>query len=174
MMGRGKSGRALKPTSNLPMVEEDKYTQTEVDRTPCSVGFMDTTGMEGLTHLLEERIKRADAFILIYSVWSRSSFDRIRRLHTQISELKGETPSPILIFGNQSRDHNDTFKSSQVEVSREEGSCLARDLECNFVEDSGNRRISVQKAMSDLLRCLRVQREDPCKDFGSTENESKA
>ena len=63
MMGAQSS--AIKRIEDPPMVKEEFYTHAMTDGISCKFGLMDTTGMEELTDLLEERISRADAFVLI-------------------------------------------------------------------------------------------------------------
>lgn len=89
----------IKP-DNQAIEKSTYYRQAVIDEVPCTVGVMGTAGMEELPNLLEERIRQADAFLLMYSIWSRSSFEQIRELHSQIREMKEESRGPILIFEN--------------------------------------------------------------------------
>ena len=150
----------IKPDN--PAMEKSTYHgRAVIDGVCCTLGIMDTTGMEELTDLLEERIRSADSFILIYSIWSHSSFDQIRDLYGWIRELRGEPRGPILIFENQSNVHNKMFKGLKREVSENEGSRLAKDFRCNFIEGCVSRRSDVEKGLFDLVRSLRRRNDVP-------------
>lgn len=148
----------IKP--NNPGMEKSTYHgHAVVDGASCTVGIMDTTAMEELTDLIEERIKQAEAFVLLYSIWSRSSFGRIREIHSQICELRRDSTASVLVFGNRSNVHNNSFKGSKREVSEDEGLCLAKELGCDFIEASVSRRVDVEKGVFDLVRSLRRRNE---------------
>lgn len=129
--------------------------------------ILDTAGQEEYTALRDQWIKDGDAFLLVYSITSRSSFTRILGLHRQILKVKGESA-----FGSYAEPSSTTSPTSPVyiivgnkcdlisdrEVSTQEGNALARELGCPFIEASAKRFINVEKAFYDLIRLLRKQR----------------
>lgn len=128
--------------------------------------ILDTAGQEEYTALRDQWIKDGDAFLLVYSITSRSSFTRISSLHRQIIKVKGESAvgsygepstspptSPVYIIVGNKCD-----LISDREVSTQEGHALARELGCPFIEASAKRFINVEKAFYDLIRLLRKQR----------------
>lgn len=127
--------------------------------------ILDTAGQEEYTALRDQWMKDGEAFLLVYSITSRSSFTRISSLHRQLMKVKGEpfssyaepppsppTPPVYIIVGNK------CDLVSDREVSTQEGHALARELGCPFIEASAKRVINVEKAFYDLIRLLRKQR----------------
>lgn len=140
---------------------------------------LDTAGQEEYTALRDQWIRDGEGFILVYSITSRSSFTRIRKFHSQIQRVKESTsagspttggylasptsptmllsgqPAPVMLVGNKSDRVTDR------EVSTQEGSALAKDMGCQFVEASAKNCINVEKAFYDVVRSLRNMRQDP-------------
>ena len=139
---------------------------------------LDTAGQEEYTALRDQWIRDGEGFILVYSITSRSSFTRIRKFHSQIQRVKESTsagsptagpylasptsptmhmsnqPAPVMLVGNKSDRVTDR------EVSTQEGSALAKDMGCQFVEASAKNCINVEKAFYDIVRSLRNMRQD--------------
>ena len=139
---------------------------------------LDTAGQEEYTALRDQWIRDGEGFILVYSITSRSSFTRIRKFHSQIQRVKESTsasspttagylasptspsmhmahkPAPVMLVGNKSDRVVDR------EVSTQEGSALAKDMGCSFVEASAKNCINVEKAFYDVVRSLRDMRQD--------------
>lgn len=134
---------------------------------------LDTAGQEEYTALRDQWIRDGEGFILVYSISSRSSFTRIQRFHHQIQRVKesaaagsptfpgsplsqtlgsGFGPAPIMLVGNK------CDRVTEREVSTQEGSALAKQLNCEFVEASAKNCVNVEKAFYDVVRQLRRQR----------------
>jgi GTPase KRas protein len=128
--------------------------------------IVDTGGGDDYEALRDQWIRDGDAFVLVYSISSRSSFIRIHSLHDQIQNIKalserslsytGSTtctsaspsPVPILIVGNMSDRVTDR------EVSVHEGQCLSQNLGCSFEEASAKSGIGVENAFYEISRQL--------------------
>lgn len=123
---------------------------------------VDLAGQDEYLRFHEERIVEADAFVLCYSIASRSSFYRVHGLYTQISLLKVTelAKCPIVIVGTK-RD-----LITQREVSTQEGYHLARkltsirqlhhqlpatQLECNFFELSAKDNVNVDEVFDQVV-----------------------
>ena len=139
---------------------------------------LDTAGQEEYTALRDQWIRDGEGFVLVYSITSRSSFTRIRRFQSQIQRVKesssasspttgGYLPSqasqnmmmvgaqaPVMLVGNKSD------RVTEREVSTQEGSALAKELGCEFVEASAKNCINVEKAFYEVVRLLRKQRQE--------------
>lgn len=135
---------------------------------------LDTAGQEEYTALRDQWIRDGEGFVLVYSISSRSSFTRIKRFHSLIQRVKesavagsptfpgsplsqnmGSTslgPAPVMLVGNK------CDRVTEREVSTQEGSALAKALNCEFVEASAKNCINVEKAFYDVIRQLRRQR----------------
>ena len=110
--------------------------------------------------------------MLVYSISSRSSFARIQRFHQQIQRVKESAgagsptypgsplsqtmgsfgPAPVMLVGNK------CDRVTEREVSTQEGSALAKQLGCDFVEASAKNCINVESAFFNVVRQLRRQR----------------
>ena len=135
---------------------------------------LDTAGQEEYTALRDQWIRDGEGFVLVYSISSRSSFTRIRKFHSQIQRVKESAmagsptfpgsplsqtmgsaslgPAPVMLVGNK------CDRVTEREVSTQEGSALAKDLNCDFVEASAKNCINVERAFYDVVRQLRRQR----------------
>lgn len=136
---------------------------------------LDTAGQEEYTALRDQWIRDGEGFVLVYSITSRSSFTRIQKFHHQIQLVKESASSgsptgasylgspisslapgmkvPVMLVGNKSD------KAIERAVSSQEGSALAKELGCDFVEASAKNCINVEKAFYDVVRLLRQQRQ---------------
>lgn len=90
--------------------------------------------------------------MLVYSISSRSSFDRLEVFRQSMLRVKGEAPTFILV-GNKAD------KSAEREVLKEEGARYARELGCEFMETSARTAYNVDKLFSTLIRTLRNNRD---------------
>lgn len=136
---------------------------------------LDTAGQEEYTALRDQWIRDGEGFVLVYSISSRSSFARIQKFHHQIQRVKESShsgsptypgsplsassigsglfgPAPVMLVGNK------CDRVTEREVSTQEGSALARELGCDFVEASAKNCVNVEKAFYDVVRQLRRQR----------------
>ncbi|CAG8721834.1 30782_t:CDS:1, partial [Gigaspora margarita] len=94
-----------------------------------------------------------DGFLIVYSIATRSSFEKIERFHDQITRIKDTEQIPIVLVGNKSD------KITEREVSREEGINMARRLKCAFIETSAKYGVNVDRAFYDAVRMVRQNRE---------------
>lgn len=139
---------------------------------------LDTAGQEEYTALRDQWIRDGEGFVLVYSITSRASFTRIRKFYSQIQRVKesssassptgpsylsspvsqsspyGGGQAPVMLVGNKSD------RVTEREVSTQEGSALAKDMGCDFVEASAKNCINVEKAFYEVVRALRRQRQD--------------
>lgn len=137
---------------------------------------LDTAGQEEYTALRDQWIRDGEGFVLVYSVTSRASFTRVRNYFKQIQRVRESVaamsptttypgtsvsvptssgasgPAQIMLVGNK------TDRVTEREVSTQEGSALAKELGCDFVETSAKSCINVEKAFFDVVRQLRRQR----------------
>lgn len=139
---------------------------------------LDTAGQEEYTALRDQWIRDGEGFVLVYSITSRSSFTRVQRFYSQIQRVKessnagsptagaylsspvspnmltGGAQAPVMLVGNKSD------RVTEREVSTQEGSALAKEMGCDFVEASAKNCINVEKAFYEVVRSLRKQRQD--------------
>lgn len=149
-----------------PTLDDSYRTGIVVDGCHCALEIVDTAGREEYAALHDQYISDGDAFIIAYSVTSRTSFSHIRAYYNHIKDIKEEmrvnmiikwSPSqhplnsPVILVGTK----NDL--KAQREVSVEEGRMLAKSLNCLFIETSAKYDADVGKMFHDVVRCFRRQ-----------------
>ncbi|KAF2703102.1 ras small monomeric GTPase-like protein RasB [Pleomassaria siparia CBS 279.74] len=157
-----------------PTIEDSYRKQVQIDGQSCMLEVLDTAGQEEYIALRDQWIRDGEGFVLVYSISSRSSFARIQKFHHQIQRVKENSmsgsptypgsplttshlsgnfgPAPVMLVGNK------CDRVTEREVSTQEGSALAKDLGCDFVEASAKNCVNVEKAFYEVVRQLRRQR----------------
>lgn len=158
-----------------PTIEDSYRKQVQIDGQSCMLEVLDTAGQEEYTALRDQWIRDGEGFVLVYSISSRSSFERIQKFHNQIQRVKESSqsgsptypgsplsssslgsmagPAPVMLVGNK------CDRVTEREVSTQEGYALAKTLGCEFVEASAKNCINVEKAFYDVVRQLRGQKQ---------------
>lgn len=80
--------------------------------------------------------------MLVYSITSKSTFERIERFKDQILRVKDSDMEPMALVGNK------CDRTSEREVSKEEGLALAKSMKCEFFEASAKTCTNVEKYSS--------------------------
>ena len=86
-------------------------------------------------------------FILVYSIVSRSTFNRLEVFRQSMLQVKRQKPVFILV-GNK------CDKTYKREVSKDEGMALARSFGCPFMETSAKTAHNVELVFTNLVRAL--------------------
>ncbi|KAL8946167.1 MAG: hypothetical protein Q9222_007405 [Ikaeria aurantiellina] len=149
-----------------PTIEDSYRKQVVIDGQSCMLEVLDTAGQEEYTALRDQWIRDGEGFVLVYSITSRASFSRIRKFHSQIQRVKdsssagsptasylsspvtpapGSGQAPVMLVGNKSD------RVTEREVSTQEGSALAKEMGCDFVEASAKNCINVEKAFYEAV-----------------------
>ncbi|XP_072165556.1 ras-related and estrogen-regulated growth inhibitor-like [Diadema setosum] len=119
---------------------------------PVDFEILDTAGQEDKT---EEKMRWADAFIIVYSIADRCSFDEVMRLKflcARATSKRSHDPA-ILIVGNKRDLEYDRI------VETDEGEELARSLGCAFLEVSVRESFEeVYNAFEKLMSEYRVRK----------------
>lgn len=159
-----------------PTIEDSYRKQVVIDQQSCMLEVLDTAGQEEYTALRDQWIRDGEGFVLVYSITSRASFNRINKFYNQIRRVKESAvsgspsgasylaspistvpgsplPVPVMLVGNKSD------KAMERAVSTQEGQALAKELGCEFVEASAKNCINVEKAFYDVVRMLRQHRQ---------------
>lgn len=159
-----------------PTIEDSYRKQVQIDGQSCMLEVLDTAGQEEYTALRDQWIRDGEGFVLVYSISSRASFERIQKFHNQIQRVKESSqsgsptypgsplstssmgsgtfgPAPVMLVGNK------CDRVTEREVSTQEGMALARELGCDFVEASAKNCTNVERAFYDVVRHLRRQKQ---------------
>jgi len=95
-------------------------------------------------------LSEGQGFILVYSITSRSTFDRLEVFRQSMLRAKKQKPIFILV-GNK------CDKIYEREVSKDEGAALARSFGCSFLETSAKTAQNVELLFTNLVRALRME-----------------
>jgi len=155
--GVGKTALAVQFTLNCfvetydPTIEDAYRKQLVVDNRMCFVEVIDTAGQEEYATLRNQWVREGQGFILVYSIASRSTFDRLEIFRQSMRRVKRGDPIFTLV-GNK------CDKTYEREVSKEEGLALARQFGCEFIETSAKTAQNVERLFMNLIRALRQTR----------------
>ena len=154
--GVGKSALTLRiisgvftPTYN-PTIEDYYRHDTNIDGVgPCIVEILDTAGTEQFASMRQLYISNGQAFALVYAVDDRASFEEVKEIYQQITEMKSPQMISVVLVGNKC-DLDD-----RREVEMWEGEEAAKEM-CNapFMETSAKEGTHVFKFFATLVMCL--------------------
>ncbi|KAK3358842.1 ras-2 protein [Lasiosphaeria hispida] len=167
VLGDGNAGKTALVMQLFPKCFVEPYDPTaenlyqklvHIDDMGCILEVFDTTCQEEYPALQDQCIRANEGFIILYSITSRSSFAQVRSFHRRIHRVNESTrahsdiPAPIMLVGNNCE------RTTEREVSTQEGHDMAKELGCGFVEASAKNCINVEKAFYDVVRIIRRQR----------------
>jgi GTPase KRas protein len=150
-----------------PTLEDLYKKETIVDGVACILELLDTAGQEEYSALREGWIREGQAYILVYSIDSRRSFDEVRHFYDQIvrcTEEQGAGQPPLVYLAGNKSD-NVTMR----EVSTQEGFAFAKTLQCSFFEVSSKRNVNTEELVHGVVRDLRKRKEPAVKKLRSTD-----
>ncbi|KAF7537530.1 hypothetical protein G7054_g3705 [Neopestalotiopsis clavispora] len=145
-----------------PTLEDSYRKQCHVDDRTCILEVLDTAGQEEYTALREQWIRDGDAYLLVYSIASRASFEGIRKFYRQMLQVKRFPPDialPVILVANK------CDLPSNRAVSAQEGADLAKELRMGFVETSAKDGTNVERAFFDAVRRFWKHQEEESKGF---------
>ncbi|KAJ6565206.1 small GTPase superfamily [Mycena vulgaris] len=172
--GVGKTELAMQVSrfTSVPHTDPPFRKQLVRDDRMCFVEVLDPTAGQssfyGNLHLLISR-RIGGGFVLVYSITSRPSFDRIEEYHQAAKRVKGANTVLILV-GNK------CDKQSEREVSKDDGAALAQQLGCEFMETSAKTAMNVERTFTRAVRALRQMRggaETPATQYYSGKKKRK-
>jgi len=118
------------PKEHDPTIEDKFSKVTVVNGITCHVEILDTAGQDDYQSLLNYWISFAEAFILVYAINDRESFDYLDEKRDRILKMKKDVYCPIILVGNKSDLEN------QRKIQYDEGVNLAKRWGCYFFETS--------------------------------------
>lgn len=137
---------------------EDTYERTlTVDGEESTLIVMDTWENEKLeddASSQDDCLKVGSAYVIVYSVTDRGSFDAAAELRITLRRTRQADNLPIILVGNKS----DLVRSREVAV--EEGRACAVVFDCKFVETSASLQHNVTELFEGVIRQIRLRRDD--------------
>ncbi|OCF45722.1 Ras family, other [Kwoniella heveanensis CBS 569] len=74
-----------------PTIEDCYRKQWVVDDQPCLLEVLDTAGQEEYTALRDQWIRDGEGFLVVYSITSRPTFERVERIVERVLRVKDES-----------------------------------------------------------------------------------
>ena len=129
-----------------PTIEDSYRKQVDVDGHPYMLEILDTAGTEQFTAMRDLYMKNGQAFILVYSITSLSTFNDLIDLKKQIERVKNSTNVPMCLIGNKC-----DLESDRV-VTNEMAAELADKWGIPHFEASARSKVNVDKVFINPVR----------------------
>lgn len=129
-----------------PTIEDSYRKQVVIDDESCLLDILDTAGQEEYSAMRDSYMRMGEAFLCVYSITSRISFDEILSYREQILRVKDIDKFPMVIVGNK------CDLESERQISKDEGLKLANNFDCPFFETSAKNKINVEECFFQLVR----------------------
>lgn len=124
-----------------------------VDGEEASLMVYDIWEQDGGHWLPGHCMAMGDAYVIVYSVTDKGSFEKASELRVQLRRARQTDDVPIILVGNKS----DLVRSR--EVSLDEGRACAVVFDCKFIETSAALHHNVQALFEGVVRQIRLRRD---------------
>ncbi|XP_020379260.1 GTP-binding protein RAD isoform X2 [Rhincodon typus] len=124
-----------------------------VDGEEANLLLFDIWEQDDTNWVREQCMKLGDAYIIVYSVTDRASFEKASELRIQLRRVRQAEDIPIILVGNKS----DLVRSREVSV--EEGRSCAVVFNCKFIETSAALQHNVRDLFEGIIRQIRLRRD---------------
>lgn len=157
--GVGKSALTIRLVTNNfleeydPTIEDSYRKSVVIDEKACLLDILDTAGQEEFSSMQDQWMREGQAFLVVYSITSRTTFDEAIIMREKILRCKEEEEPPIVLVGNKC-DLED-----QRQVKKSEGENLATEWGENssFFETSAKEKINHEECFYAAVRLVRSQ-----------------
>ncbi|XP_071839229.1 circularly permutated Ras protein 1-like isoform X2 [Apostichopus japonicus] len=120
--------------------------RNEEDGDVCMLDILDTAGQEEYSALREQYMMTSKAFVIVYSIDDKNSFQAALDIHTLAKKIKGTSSLSAILCGNKS----DLESERQVPAADGEKEAKARNMA--FMETSAKTGENVTLAFEELIR----------------------
>ncbi|KIM38858.1 hypothetical protein M413DRAFT_29800 [Hebeloma cylindrosporum] len=159
--GAGRSALTVQFIENrFPDDDPDYYYGNRklcvIDEEVALIDVLDTFADEAYIAMREQYMRTGEGFLLVYSVTSRQSFEKVSTLHQEILRCKDNLNSfPMIVVANKCDLEHERM------VGINEGRDLAKHLGCKFIETSAKYGVNVDEAFMNLVREIRKYNKKP-------------
>ena len=80
-----------------PTIEDAYRKNTSVDGKPCLLDILDTAGQEDYTALRSTWMRNRDAFVLVFSLTERSTFEDVDSFYNQLKVMHEDKLPPLIV-----------------------------------------------------------------------------
>ncbi|XP_042294470.1 GTP-binding protein RAD isoform X2 [Sceloporus undulatus] len=124
-----------------------------VDGEEASLVVYDIWEQDDSQWLQNHCMKMGDAYIIVYSVTDKVSFEKASELRIQLRRARQAEDIPIILVGNKS----DLVRSREVSV--DEGRACAVVFDCKFIETSAALHHNVKDLFEGIIRQIRLRKD---------------
>uniref|UniRef100_A0A8C5RK51 GTP-binding protein n=1 Tax=Laticauda laticaudata TaxID=8630 RepID=A0A8C5RK51_LATLA len=124
-----------------------------VDGEEASLVVFDIWEQDESQWLQNHCMKMGDAYIIVYSVTDKVSFEKASELRIQLRRARQTENIPIILVGNKS----DLVRSREVSV--DEGRACAVVFDCKFIETSAALHHNVKDLFEGIVRQIRLRKD---------------
>ncbi|KAM6430145.1 GTP-binding protein RAD [Liasis olivaceus] len=124
-----------------------------VDGEEASLVVFDIWEQDESQWLQNHCMKMGDAYIIVYSVTDKVSFEKASELRIQLRRARQTEDIPIILVGNKS----DLVRSREVSV--DEGRACAVVFDCKFIETSAALHHNVKDLFEGIVRQIRLRKD---------------
>ncbi|OCT74886.1 GTP-binding protein GEM [Xenopus laevis] len=137
------------------MLGENTYERTlMVDGESATLILIDMWENKAQDNWIREQCMQVgDAYIVVYSITDRASFEKASELRIQLRRARQTEDIPIILVGNKS----DLVRCREVSVS--EGRACAVVFDCKFIETSAAVQHNVKELFEGIVRQVRLRRD---------------
>ncbi|XP_053127425.1 GTP-binding protein RAD [Hemicordylus capensis] len=167
-VGKTSLARIFGGVEDCPDAEEAGNTYDRsiiVDGEEASLVVFDIWEQDDSQWLQNHCMKMGDAYIIVYSVTDKVSFEKASELRIQLRRARQTEDIPIILVGNKS----DLVRSREVSV--DEGRACAVVFDCKFIETSAALHHNVKDLFEGIVRQIRLRKdskEDNARRMAST------
>ena len=140
-----------------PTVEDTYRKPGLIDGKPAMMLILDTAGQEQYAMMRDSWMRAGDAFLLLFDVSARGSYDEIDDLVAGIMRVKDQDSLlkiPTVLIGNKC-----DITGNKRQVSRAEAEEKARKYGCSYCETSAKEAIGIEEGFETAVRLHRQLRD---------------
>ncbi|KAM8947636.1 GTP-binding protein RAD [Pelodytes ibericus] len=155
-VGKSSLARIFGGVEDLHDVEEAGNTYDRsvmVDGEEACLLVFDIWEQDNNHWLHNQCMKMGDAYVIVYSVTDKASFEKASELRIQLRRARQTEDIPIILVGNKS----DLVRSREVSV--EEGRACAVVFDCKFIETSAALHHNVKDLFEGIVRQIRLRKD---------------
>ncbi|XP_040185297.1 GTP-binding protein RAD [Rana temporaria] len=155
-VGKSSLARIFGGVEDLQDVEEAGNTYDRsimVDGEEASLLVFDIWEQDDNHWLHNQCMKMGDAYVIVYSVTDKTSFEKASELRIQLRRARQSEDIPIILVGNKS----DLVRSREVSV--DEGRACAVVFDCKFIETSASLHHNVKDLFEGIVRQIRLRKD---------------
>jgi small GTP-binding protein len=129
-----------------PTIEDSYRKQLEVDGVACTLDILDTAGQEEYSALVDQFMKLANGFLLVYSITSTKSFELMHILNGRVRRHSEDMP--IVVVGNKSD------LAEEREVATDQAEAWAKQNRTGFFEASAKTKYNINEIFIWMVKAI--------------------